>query len=82
VALSHRQIKGWGWGLTNGLVTLVLGLMILTMKSLSLLWVLGTLVGISFLFSGLDLLIFSASFHATRNEESAPAHIPDRGGPG
>ena len=82
VALSHRQIKGWGWGLTNGLVTLVLGLMILTMKSLSLLWVLGTLVGISFLFSGLDLLIFSASFHATRNEESAPAHIPDPGGPG
>jgi uncharacterized membrane protein HdeD (DUF308 family) len=56
--------------------------MILTMKSLSLLWVLGTLVGISFLFSGLDLLTFSASFHATRNEESAPAHIPDRGGPG
>jgi len=82
VALSHRQIKGWGWGLTNGLVTLVLGLMILTMKSLSLLWVLGTLVGISFLFSGLDLLTFSASFHATRNEESAPAHIPDRGRPG
>jgi hypothetical protein len=61
VALTHRQIKGWGWGLTNGVVTLVLGLMILTMKSLSLLWVLGTLVGISFLFSGLDLLTFSAS---------------------
>ena len=61
VALTHRQIKGWGWGLTNGVVTLVLGLMISTMKSLSLLWVLGTLVGISFLFSGLDLLTFSAS---------------------
>lgn len=63
VALSHRQVKGWGWGLTNGIVTLILGLLILTMKQLSLLWVLGTLVGISFLFSGLDLLTFSASFH-------------------
>jgi uncharacterized membrane protein HdeD (DUF308 family) len=62
-ALTHRQVKGWGWGLANGIVTLILGLMILTMKSLSLLWVLGTLVGISFLFSGLDLLTFSASFH-------------------
>jgi uncharacterized membrane protein HdeD (DUF308 family) len=70
VALTHRQIKGWGWGLTNGVVTLVLGLMILTMKSLSLLWVLGTLVGISFLFSGLDLLTFSASFHPIRNDGS------------
>ena len=68
VALSHREIRGWGWGLTNGIVTLILGLMILTMKQLSLLWVLGTLVGISFLFSGLDLLTFSASFHAPRGE--------------
>lgn len=63
VSLSHRHVKGWGWGLTNGIVTLVLGILILTMKSLSLLWVLGTLVGISFLFSGIDLLTFSASFH-------------------
>jgi uncharacterized membrane protein HdeD (DUF308 family) len=63
VSLSHRHVKGWGWGLTNGIVTLILGILILTMKSLSLLWVLGTLVGISFLFSGIDLLTFSASFH-------------------
>jgi uncharacterized membrane protein HdeD (DUF308 family) len=67
VALSHRHVRGWGWGLTNGLVTLVLGTLILTMKAFSLLWVLGTLVGISFLFSGLDLLTFSASFHPTRS---------------
>jgi uncharacterized membrane protein HdeD (DUF308 family) len=39
------------------------------MKSLSLLWVLGTLVGISFLFSGIDLLTFSASFHTVRGEK-------------
>jgi membrane-bound ClpP family serine protease len=72
VALTHRHVKGWGWGLTNGLVTLVLGLMILTMKSLSLLWVLGSLVGISFLFSGLDLLTFSASFHHARSIQPGP----------
>jgi uncharacterized membrane protein HdeD (DUF308 family) len=81
VALTHRQIKGWGWGLTNGVVTLVLGLMILTMKSLSLLWVLGTLVGISFLFSGLDLLTFSASFHAVNNDRSASTDSQDRPDP-
>jgi uncharacterized membrane protein HdeD (DUF308 family) len=63
VALTHRQIRGWGWGLTNGIVTLLLGILILTMKFWNLLWVLGTLVGISFLFSGIDLLAFSASFH-------------------
>jgi len=68
VSLTHRQVRGWGWGLANGLVTLVLGLLILTMKSFSLLWVLGTLVGISFLFSGLDLLTFSASFHPPQQD--------------
>jgi uncharacterized membrane protein HdeD (DUF308 family) len=72
VSLSHRHVKGWGWGLTNGIVTLILGILILTMKSLSLLWVLGTLVGISFLFSGVDLLTFSASFHPEA-EDADPA---------
>jgi uncharacterized membrane protein HdeD (DUF308 family) len=72
VSLSHRHVKGWGWGLTNGIVTLILGILILTMKSLSLLWVLGTLVGISFLFSGVDLLTFSSSFHPEA-EDADPA---------
>jgi uncharacterized membrane protein HdeD (DUF308 family) len=64
LALTHRQARGWGWGLANGLVTLVLGLLILTMGSQGLLSVLGLLVGISFLFSGFDLLGFSARLHA------------------
>jgi uncharacterized membrane protein HdeD (DUF308 family) len=63
LALAHRQASGWGWGLLNGLVTLVLGLIILTMSPAGLLSVLGLLVGISFLFSGFDLLGFSARLH-------------------
>ncbi|MCT0224080.1 HdeD family acid-resistance protein [Synechococcus sp. CS-1328] len=62
-SLAHQRLVGWGWGLVNGVVTLVLGLLILTMKFWNLSWVLGVLVGISFLFSGLDLITFSASFH-------------------
>ena len=64
VSLSHREMSGWGWGLANGIVTLILGLLIITMKAGGLLTVLGILVGISFLFSGIDLLAFSAAFHA------------------
>ena len=63
VSLAHREIKGWGWGLLNGLITLILGGLILSLPAASLLSVLGILVGISFLFSGIDLLSFSASFH-------------------
>jgi uncharacterized membrane protein HdeD (DUF308 family) len=63
VSLSHTEMPGWGWGLANGIVTLILGLIIVTMKAGGLLSVLGILVGISFLFSGIDLLVFSAAFH-------------------
>ena len=63
VSLAYREISGWGWGLLNGLITLILGGLILSLPAASLLSVLGILVGISFLFSGIDLLSFSASFH-------------------
>jgi uncharacterized membrane protein HdeD (DUF308 family) len=63
VSLTHRQIRGWAWGLLNGVVTLVLGVVILGMGQAGLLSVIGILVGVSFLFSALDLLSFSASFH-------------------
>lgn len=68
VSLSHRQMAGWGWGLANGIVTFILGLLILAMPGLGQLTVLGILVGISFLFSGIDLLVFSAAFHGTEAE--------------
>jgi uncharacterized membrane protein HdeD (DUF308 family) len=73
VALSHRQVQGWGWGLANGIVTLILGALILTIKPINLLSVLGLLVGISFIFSGIDLLTFSASFHRQRLNGDKPA---------
>jgi uncharacterized membrane protein HdeD (DUF308 family) len=57
--------------LINGIVTTLLGVLILTMKFWSLLWVLGTLVGVSFLFSGIDLLAFSASFHQDEDGSEA-----------
>jgi uncharacterized membrane protein HdeD (DUF308 family) len=68
VSLSHRRMAGWGWGLANGIVTFILGLLILSMPGLGQLTVLGILVGISFLFSGIDLLVFSAAFHSADND--------------
>lgn len=67
VSLSHRATQGWGWGLANGLITLLLGVLILTMGPAGMLSVIGQLVGISFLFSGFDLLGFSSRFHSRTN---------------
>ncbi|MFM1798849.1 MAG: hypothetical protein RLZZ117_1127 [Cyanobacteriota bacterium] len=62
-ALNHRHIPRWGWGLANGVVTLTLGAVLLSLNASQLPWLLGTLVGVSFLFSGLDLLLFGTRFH-------------------
>jgi uncharacterized membrane protein HdeD (DUF308 family) len=72
LALTHRRAVGWGWGLANGVVTLVLGLLILTMRPEGLLSVLGLVVGISFLFSGFDLLGFSARLHGPGSLPPSP----------
>lgn len=64
VTFSHRHVRGWAWGMINGLLTLSLGILLLSMKSFNRPWILGVLVGISFLISGIDLLSFGVSFHS------------------
>ena len=61
--LINSSRPGAGWAIANGVITFILGLLIVTLKFWGLLWVLGTLVGISFLFSGIDLIAFSSSLH-------------------
>jgi uncharacterized membrane protein HdeD (DUF308 family) len=68
--LSHSKQPGAGWAIANGVITFILGLMIVTLKFWGLLWVLGALVGISFLFSGIDLIAFSSTIH---NDQDPPA---------
>ena len=59
--LANSSRPGAGWAIANGVITFILGLLIVTLKFWGLLWVLGTLVGISFLFSGIELIAFSSS---------------------
>ena len=69
--LAHSNRPGAGWAIANGVITFILGLLIVTLKSVMLLWVLGTLVGISFLFSGLEMIVFSSSMHDDQNTPTA-----------
>ena len=61
--LGNRNRPGAGWAIANGVITFILGLLIVTQGFWNLLWVLGTLVGISFLFSGVELIAFSSTVH-------------------
>jgi uncharacterized membrane protein HdeD (DUF308 family) len=54
-----RPMHGWGWLLFDGVITLILAVMIWRTWPSSTGWVIGTLVGISMLFSGISRLMLS-----------------------
>jgi uncharacterized membrane protein HdeD (DUF308 family) len=54
-----RPLRGWNWLLFDGIVTLILAVMIWRSFPSSTEWVIGTLVGISMLFSGIARLSLS-----------------------
>ena len=59
LAFQLRPLSGWGWTLFDGIVTLILAFMIWRTWPYSTVWAIGTLVGISMLFSGFSRLMLS-----------------------
>jgi uncharacterized membrane protein HdeD (DUF308 family) len=56
-----RHEKGSGWLLFDGIVTLLLALMIWSTWPTSEVWAIGTLVGVSMLFSGISRLMMTSA---------------------
>jgi uncharacterized membrane protein HdeD (DUF308 family) len=54
-----RRLPGSGWFLFDAIVTIVLGIMIFMSWPVSSVWAIGTLVGISILFSGITRLSYA-----------------------
>ena len=54
-----RSVQGSGWVLSDGIITLLLGLMIYTQWPSSSAWAIGTLVGVSLIVSGITRVMLS-----------------------
>jgi uncharacterized membrane protein HdeD (DUF308 family) len=65
-----RRVRHAGWVLFDGIVTLILGTLIWTQWPSSSVWVIGTLVGISLIFSGISRFMLSM---AVRQIPAGPA---------
>jgi uncharacterized membrane protein HdeD (DUF308 family) len=61
LSFQLRPAPGSGWLLADGVITLILAVMIWSTWPSSAAWVVGTLVGISMLFSGVTRLMLSLS---------------------
>jgi uncharacterized membrane protein HdeD (DUF308 family) len=70
LAFRMRPGAGWGWVLFDGLITLLLGVLIYIHWPGTSDWVIGTLIGISFIVSGVTRLMVSM---AVRNLTSRVA---------
>ena len=61
LAFQLRPISGWGWVLFDAIVTILLGALIWKHWPYNSEWIIGTLVGISFIVSGVSRLMLSMS---------------------
>jgi uncharacterized membrane protein HdeD (DUF308 family) len=67
-----RPVHGSTWVLMDGIITLLLGAMIYAQWPSSSAWAIGTLVGISMIFSGVARVMMSLSVRRAVGAVSAP----------
>lgn len=58
-AFQMRPVDGWGWFLFDGIVTLLLGILVLARWPSSSLWAIGTLVGVAVLMGGISRIMLA-----------------------
>ena len=63
-----RPFEGWGWMVFSGIVSIVLGVMIYNQFPESALWLVGVLVGIRLVFSGMAMIMMGAAGEAVVDE--------------
>ena len=66
-----RPMHGSTWVLLDGIITLLLGLMIYAQWPSSSAWAIGTMVGISMIFSGVARVMMSLAVRKTTNKASS-----------
>lgn len=59
-AMAWRQRPGWGWLLTGGALSIILGIIVITGLPGTALWSIGLILGIDLIFSGFTLIMIGA----------------------
>jgi uncharacterized membrane protein HdeD (DUF308 family) len=65
VASVALALPGWGWHAADGLITFVLGVLVLAQWPASGLWVIGLFVGIDLIFYGCAWIALALGLHGT-----------------
>ncbi|MDZ8056457.1 MAG: HdeD family acid-resistance protein [Aulosira sp. ZfuVER01] len=65
LAFKLRPQHNWTWALGNGIITLILGAMIMFQWPFNAPWLIGTLLGVSILFTGVSRTMLSLNGRST-----------------
>lgn len=59
MAIQHRNARGWGWALAGGIISLILGVLIILGWPVSGLWVIGVFIAIELIVNGWTYLFIA-----------------------
>lgn len=68
LSFQLKPSANWGWVLFNGILMIILGILIWSQWPFSAVWVLGLLVGIGLLVSGIATVVLGAAARASLSE--------------
>jgi uncharacterized membrane protein HdeD (DUF308 family) len=63
VGAGMMKFPRWGWAVSSGLVSLVLGIVLLAQMPVSSIWFLGFAIGVDLVFDGASLIGFATAIH-------------------
>ncbi len=70
IGASALQFPQWGWAVFSGIVSVALGVMLLTQLPTSSLWFIGMAIGIDFIFDGGSFVALGAALRGVPNGRS------------
>ena len=64
IGAGMLKLPRWGWSAFSGILSVVLGTMLLAQMPVSSLWFIGFAIGIDLIFDGVSLISFAAAVHS------------------
>jgi uncharacterized membrane protein HdeD (DUF308 family) len=64
IAAGMAQLPRWRWALFSGIVSVVLGIMLLVQMPISSIWFIGFAIGVDLILEGASLVGFAAAIHS------------------
>jgi len=73
IGASMLRFPYWGWGAFSGIVSVVLGILLLTQLPSSSLWFIGFAIGVDMIFDGASLVALASAIHHIPSFKTKPA---------